>query len=160
MLRSSAARGLARYLRHAGLVNPRPAEAGRSPGAPICPVHGYIEQPLDLRTKTNVRNRMRCPVPCRYPEAARGRPLRPGHPGLRSTQGVEMHRLQHRLGGSVLAAAAAVALLAACGSEPQPTEVIGPATTSCASEGELTMWERSGGNKQMVDMLVEAWNTK
>ncbi len=22
------------------------------------------------------------------------------------------------------------------------------------------MWERSGGNKQMVDMLVEAWNTK
>ena len=35
-----------------------------------------------------------------------------------------------------------------------------PATTSCASSGELTMWERSGGNKQMVDMLVEAWNTK
>ncbi|NMO54606.1 extracellular solute-binding protein [Actinoplanes sp. TBRC 11911] len=34
------------------------------------------------------------------------------------------------------------------------------ATTSCASKGELTMWERSGGNKEMVDMLVQAWNTK
>ncbi|MET0414567.1 MAG: sugar ABC transporter substrate-binding protein, partial [Actinoplanes sp.] len=34
------------------------------------------------------------------------------------------------------------------------------ATTSCASKGELTMWERSGGNKDMVDMLVAAWNTK
>ncbi|MEV6304270.1 sugar ABC transporter substrate-binding protein [Actinoplanes sp. NPDC051861] len=35
-----------------------------------------------------------------------------------------------------------------------------PATTSCATKGELTMWERSGGNKDMVDMLVAAWNTK
>jgi multiple sugar transport system substrate-binding protein len=34
------------------------------------------------------------------------------------------------------------------------------ATTSCASKGELTMWERSGGNKEMVDMLVAAWNAK
>ncbi|GGN80732.1 ABC transporter substrate-binding protein [Actinoplanes lobatus] len=34
------------------------------------------------------------------------------------------------------------------------------ATTSCAANGELTMWERSGGNKDMVDMLVAAWNTK
>jgi multiple sugar transport system substrate-binding protein len=34
------------------------------------------------------------------------------------------------------------------------------ATTSCASKGELTMWERSGGNKDMVDMLVAAWNAK
>jgi multiple sugar transport system substrate-binding protein len=34
------------------------------------------------------------------------------------------------------------------------------ATTSCASKGDLTMWERSGGNKDMVDLLVAAWNTK
>ena len=34
------------------------------------------------------------------------------------------------------------------------------ATTSCASKGELSMWERSGGNKDMVDMLVAAWNAK
>jgi multiple sugar transport system substrate-binding protein len=34
------------------------------------------------------------------------------------------------------------------------------ATTECASKGELTMWERSGGNKQMVDQLVAAWNAK
>ncbi|BEL02776.1 sugar ABC transporter substrate-binding protein [Actinoplanes sichuanensis] len=35
-----------------------------------------------------------------------------------------------------------------------------PATTGCAADGELTMWERSGGNKDMVDMLVAAWNAK
>ena len=62
----------------------------------------------------------------------------------------------------VLVAAALV--LAACsqGTDEQPTTAAQApaATTSCASNGELTMWERSGGNKQMVDMLVEAWNTK
>jgi multiple sugar transport system substrate-binding protein len=51
--------------------------------------------------------------------------------------------------------------VAACGSSPETTtEAVAPATTSCASKGELTMWERSGGNKDMVDMLVAAWNTK
>src|SRR5688572_29215128 len=61
----------------------------------------------------------------------------------------------------VLAAATTVLLVGACGSDdPAPEETILPATTSCASEGELTMWERSGGNKGMVDMLVEAWNVK
>jgi multiple sugar transport system substrate-binding protein len=61
-----------------------------------------------------------------------------------------------------LAAVTTLMILAACGSEPEAPsgEAIAPATTSCASSGELTMWERSGGNKQMVDMLVEAWNTK
>jgi multiple sugar transport system substrate-binding protein len=51
---------------------------------------------------------------------------------------------------------------AACSQEEAPpTAGQGPAaTTTCASKGDLTMWERSGGNKQMVDMLVEAWNTK
>ncbi|HZM77453.1 MAG TPA: sugar ABC transporter substrate-binding protein [Candidatus Limnocylindrales bacterium] len=59
-------------------------------------------------------------------------------------------------------ALATILLAAACGEEPAPPSA-GPgaaATTSCASSGGLTMWERSGGNKQMVDMLVEAWNTK
>src|SRR5262245_44951966 len=59
-------------------------------------------------------------------------------------------------------AAVTLTVVAACGSAGEPTvaEAVAPATTSCASNGELTMWERSGGNKQMVDMLVEAWNTK
>ncbi|HZN76272.1 MAG TPA: sugar ABC transporter substrate-binding protein [Micromonosporaceae bacterium] len=59
--------------------------------------------------------------------------------------------------------AAATLMLVACssqGAEPPSNAGIAPATTECASTGELTMWERSGGNKQMVDMLVEAWNTK
>lgn len=63
----------------------------------------------------------------------------------------------------VRAAAAALLLAtAACGQEeppPSPSQAQA-ATTTCAGKGALTMWERSGGNKQMVDMLVEAWNTK
>jgi len=54
-------------------------------------------------------------------------------------------------------------LVAACsqGEEAPPAAPTGKAaTTECASSGELSMWERSGGNKGMVDMLVEAWNTK
>jgi multiple sugar transport system substrate-binding protein len=39
-------------------------------------------------------------------------------------------------------------------SEPAASE----ATTGCASPGDLTMWERSGGNAGMVDALVAAWN--
>jgi multiple sugar transport system substrate-binding protein len=59
-------------------------------------------------------------------------------------------------------AAAAALILAGCSQESGPPSAgQGPAaTTSCATSGELEMWERSGGNKQMVDMLVEAWNTK
>ncbi|HEX3211433.1 MAG TPA: sugar ABC transporter substrate-binding protein, partial [Actinomycetota bacterium] len=60
--------------------------------------------------------------------------------------------------------AAATLMLAACSQgtdEPPSTAAQAPAaTTSCASDGELTMWERSGGNKQMVDLLVAAWNEK
>jgi multiple sugar transport system substrate-binding protein len=61
-----------------------------------------------------------------------------------------------------VAALATIAMVGACSSGDEPTEEqnVLPATTSCASSGELTMWERSGGNKQMVDLLVEAWNTK
>ena len=53
-------------------------------------------------------------------------------------------------------------VVTACGEDPDTPSAAtaGPATTSCATKGELTMWERSGGNKQMVDTLVEAWNTK
>ena len=29
-----------------------------------------------------------------------------------------------------------------------------------ASAADLVMWERSGGNKDMVDKLVEMWNAK
>jgi len=63
--------------------------------------------------------------------------------------------------GPVLLTVALVA--AACGGgteEPSGEQNAGPATTGCASKGELSMWERSGGNKDMVDMLVAAWNTK
>ncbi|MGP3915642.1 ABC transporter substrate-binding protein [Nonomuraea sp. 10N515B] len=63
----------------------------------------------------------------------------------------------------VRAAAAALLLAAAaCSQEEPPPAASRPqaATTTCASKGTLTMWERSGGNKQMVDMLVAAWNTK
>src|SRR5919108_1072185 len=62
----------------------------------------------------------------------------------------------------ILVAAAAL-LLAACsqGSDEPSTAAQPPAaTTGCASSGQLAMWERSGGNKQMVDMLVAAWNKK
>jgi multiple sugar transport system substrate-binding protein len=67
-----------------------------------------------------------------------------------------------RLGWPVLAAAVAL-LVTACGGGEAPVDNAdnaAPATTSCASKGELKMWERSGGNKEMVDMLVAAWNTK
>ena len=69
--------------------------------------------------------------------------------------------MRTRLRLPVLVAVAAV-LVAGCskGSETPAPGGEAPATTSCATNGELTMWERSGGNKQMVDMLVEAWNTK
>ncbi len=43
---------------------------------------------------------------------------------------------------------------------PAATPAPAAATTSCASKGELTMWERSGGNKGMVDILIAAWNAK
>jgi multiple sugar transport system substrate-binding protein len=70
--------------------------------------------------------------------------------------------MRSRLRWPFLVAAAAL-LLAACGqgSDAPSTSGQAPAaTTSCASNGELAMWERSGGNKQMVDMLVAAWNKK
>src|SRR4029450_4191361 len=72
--------------------------------------------------------------------------------------------MRSRLRWSVLLAAAAL-LLAACsqGSDepaPAPAAQAPAAPTGCASNGELAMWERSGGNKQMVDMLVAAWNQK
>ena len=75
---------------------------------------------------------------------------------------MEEHGMRSRLRWPVLVAAA-IMLLAACSQKsdtPSTTAQAPAATTSCASTGELTMWERSGGNKQMVDMLVAAWNKK
>ena len=40
-------------------------------------------------------------------------------------------------------------------SEPAASEALG-----CATPGDLTMWERSGGNAGMVDALVAAWNAE
>src|SRR5688572_31240343 len=83
---------------------------------------------------------------------ASSRPVEPGG----STW--EERGMRSRLRWPVLLAAAAL-LLAACnqGTDTPSTTAQAPAaTTSCASNGELTMWERSGGNKQMVDMLVAA----
>jgi multiple sugar transport system substrate-binding protein len=55
--------------------------------------------------------------------------------------------------------------MAGCGDDPEPGEdaagggeAAAASATGCAAEGGLTMWERSGGNKDMVDMLVAAWN--
>jgi multiple sugar transport system substrate-binding protein len=68
-----------------------------------------------------------------------------------------------RLTWPALAAVITLLVTTACsddaGTAPEDQNAA-PATTSCASKGELTMWERSGGNKAMVDMLVEAWNSK
>src|SRR5829696_6000310 len=73
----------------------------------------------------------------------------------------EERGMRTRLRWPVLMVIAAL-LLAACGKDSDSTPAAAPsqATTACASSGELTMWERSGGNKQMVDMLVAAWNAK
>ena len=71
--------------------------------------------------------------------------------------------MRTRLTWPVLATVGTLLLVTACSDEtgaPSPDQNAAPATTSCASKGELAMWERSGGNKAMVDMLVEAWNTK
>ena len=71
--------------------------------------------------------------------------------------------MSNRLRWTVVVAAVTTLVVAACGGDDDSSSTAGPAaaaTTSCASKGELTMWERSGGNKAMVDMLVEAWNTK
>jgi multiple sugar transport system substrate-binding protein len=69
--------------------------------------------------------------------------------------------MRTRLRWPILVVVALLAAVTACSeADDTPSAATGPATTECASKGELTMWERSGGNKQMVDMLVEAWNTK
>jgi multiple sugar transport system substrate-binding protein len=57
----------------------------------------------------------------------------------------------------------ATALTAACSDESgqgeSAAQAAAPASaTGCVAKGELTMWERSGGNKEMVDQLVAAWN--
>ena len=74
----------------------------------------------------------------------------------------ERHEMRTRSLGPILVAVVTLALVGACESADEPTvaESVAPATTSCATAGDITMWERSGGNKQMVDLLVAAWNKK
>ncbi|WP_230859950.1 ABC transporter substrate-binding protein [Actinoplanes aureus] len=69
-------------------------------------------------------------------------------------------RTRQRLSLLTVAAVLGVAGCSQGAESPESTTGNVAATTSCASDGELTMWERSGGNKDMVDMLVAAWNTK
>ncbi|WP_433376639.1 ABC transporter substrate-binding protein [Actinoplanes sp. CA-142083] len=64
---------------------------------------------------------------------------------------------------SLLTVAAMIGVAGCSQGDDSPDSTAGQnvaATTSCASKGGLTMWERSGGNKEMVDMLVAAWNAK
>jgi multiple sugar transport system substrate-binding protein len=62
----------------------------------------------------------------------------------------------------------AISLMAACGDDSGSEDdaaaggggdAAAASATGCAAKGGLTMWERSGGNKEMVDQLVAAWNT-
>jgi len=69
-------------------------------------------------------------------------------------------RTRFRLSILVVAALAVASCSQGAESQDATTEQVVPATTGCAGNGELTMWERSGGNKDMVDMLVAAWNAK
>jgi multiple sugar transport system substrate-binding protein len=62
-------------------------------------------------------------------------------------------------GGSSPSAAESVAASAPPASEPAASEPgASEAATGCAQTGDLTMWERSGGNAGTVDALVAAWN--
>ena len=45
---------------------------------------------------------------------------------------------------------------ASAGTSAAPSAV----AAGCVTKGDLTMWERSGGNKGMVDQLVADWNAK
>jgi multiple sugar transport system substrate-binding protein len=56
------------------------------------------------------------------------------------------------------AAPSSSAASAAAPSSPAASASGGGAAIACASKGDLTMWERSGGNKGMVDQLVADWN--
>ena len=63
------------------------------------------------------------------------------------------------MGGSPSAAAPSVEASAPATGEPAASEpAASEAAAGCAQEGDLEMWERSGGNAGMVDALVAAWN--
>src|SRR5262245_19531517 len=99
-------------------------------------------------------------VRCPCPVTARGIPApSAGRPGPLDKEELGMRT---RLKWSVFLAVTLLSVAACSQGATQPPSAGqgSPATTSCASKGGLTMWERSGGNKEMVDMLVAAWNTK
>jgi multiple sugar transport system substrate-binding protein len=62
-------------------------------------------------------------------------------------------------GGGASPSAAESVAASAPASEPAASEpAASEAATGCVQEGDLEMWERSGGNAGMVDALVAAWN--
>jgi multiple sugar transport system substrate-binding protein len=65
--------------------------------------------------------------------------------------------------GAIASAALAFGLLAAAALPvsvaAQPAPEVAAACAQSTAAGSMQAWERSGGNKQMVDLLVCAWNT-
>jgi multiple sugar transport system substrate-binding protein len=83
---------------------------------------------------------------------------------------MEEQGMKNHLRWSALATAA-ILMVAACtgGASPSASTGSAPPSTPAASSsapasggttGDLTMWERSGGNAPMVDALVAAWNAE
>jgi multiple sugar transport system substrate-binding protein len=72
------------------------------------------------------------------------------------------HTPAHRP-ATYVAAAVAFSLFAAAvlpvGVAAQPAPEVAAACAQSNAAGVMQAWERSGGNKQMVDLLVCAWNT-
>src|SRR4030095_9014797 len=60
---------------------------------------------------------------------------------------------------AVMALVLLAALLPASGSASQTAPEVAAACAQSTAPGVMQAWERSGGNKQMVDLLVCAWNT-
>lgn len=79
--------------------------------------------------------------------------------GAIGTMAILLFAACNSAGGSPAASESAAASEPPAASEPAASEpAASEATTGCASEGDLEMWERSGGNAGMVDALVAAWN--
>ena len=82
---------------------------------------------------------------------------------------MKMHRalLAFVLGAGIVTAGGITTSATTVPPDSAPPEEAAPATvptewdveaTGTCDGGPMTMWERSGGNAQMVDALVAAWN--